>query len=370
MQKLELSELTTGSALLDEAIFRETLVRERKRSERSGQRMALFLIKAQNELDKNTSNCLAAVAGALSFVKTDIDRLGWFETGRTVGLLVPEVGSTDSTDICDRLHAAFNSALSRQCDRDPPRGLALEMRVYPNQEQADDDVAALMDPFLYPELSGNRNVESSFHILKRGMDIVLSCLLLLLLSPLIVIVAALVKCSSRGPIFFRQVRVGHMLKPFTIYKFRTMYATADHRAHHEYVSWFITSSHKSQDQRRDTVFKLTEDKRITRVGHVLRRTSLDELPQLWNVLRGNMSLVGPRPALPYEVRQYQPWHRYRVLEAKPGITGLWQVVGRSRTTFDEMVRLDLRYARNMSLWSDIKILLATPAAVITGKGAC
>jgi lipopolysaccharide/colanic/teichoic acid biosynthesis glycosyltransferase len=117
-------------------------------------------------------------------------------------------------------------------------------------------------------------------------------------------------------------------------------------------------------------FRLVDDPRVTPLGRVLRKTSLDELPQLWNVLRGDMSLVGPRPALPYELEQYKPWHRRRVFEAKPGVTGLWQVTGRSRTTFDEMVRLDLQYARRCSLWTDIKILLATPAAVISGRGAC
>jgi lipopolysaccharide/colanic/teichoic acid biosynthesis glycosyltransferase len=115
--------------------------------------------------------------------------------------------------------------------------------------------------------------------------------------------------------------------------------------------------------------KLTNDARITPVGRFIRKTSLDELPQLWNVLVGEMSLVGPRPPLPYEMEQYAPWHILRILEAKPGVTGLWQVTGRSRTTFDEMVRLDLRYARKRSLWTDLKILLRTPAAVIGGKGA-
>src|SRR5438046_5256957 len=118
------------------------------------------------------------------------------------------------------------------------------------------------------------------------------------------------------------------------------------------------------------VFKLTNDPRITPVGRILRKTSLDELPQLWNVLTGEMSLVGPRPPLPYELQHYAPWHRRRVLEAKPGITGLWQVTGRSRTTFAEMVRLDLRYARRRSLWTDLRILLRTPGAVVGGKGAC
>jgi lipopolysaccharide/colanic/teichoic acid biosynthesis glycosyltransferase len=118
------------------------------------------------------------------------------------------------------------------------------------------------------------------------------------------------------------------------------------------------------------LFKLTNDQRITRMGRFLRKTSLDELPQLWNVLRGDMSLVGPRPPVPYEYAQYQPWHRRRIVEAKPGMTGLWQVVGRSRTTFDEMVRLDLRYARTRSLRKDLAIIGRTPSVVISGKGAC
>jgi lipopolysaccharide/colanic/teichoic acid biosynthesis glycosyltransferase len=118
------------------------------------------------------------------------------------------------------------------------------------------------------------------------------------------------------------------------------------------------------------LFKIKSDPRITGIGHFLRKTSLDELPQLWNVLRGDMSLVGPRPPLRYELDQYRSWHWRRVLDAKPGMTGLWQVTGRSRTTFDEMVRLDLRYVRTRSLWTDIRILMATPRAVVTGRGAC
>jgi len=149
-----------------------------------------------------------------------------------------------------------------------------------------------------------------------------------------------------------------------------MFANADHALHRDYVSWFIQTSGQAQAGGHNGVFKLTHDPRITPIGRLLRKTSLDELPQFLNVLTGEMSLVGPRPPIPYELEQYKPWHCRRVLDAKPGITGLWQVSGRSRTTFDEMVRLDLRYARTRSLWTDIKILLATPRAVISGKGAC
>jgi lipopolysaccharide/colanic/teichoic acid biosynthesis glycosyltransferase len=137
------------------------------------------------------------------------------------------------------------------------------------------------------------------------------------------------------------------------------------------VSSFIKSgSRRSSGADENGLFKIVNDPRVTPIGRFLRRASLDELPQFWNVLIGDMSLVGPRPPLAYEVEQYQSWHRRRVMEAKPGVTGLWQVTGRSRTTFDEMVRLDLRYAKSNSVWTDIKILLATPRAVISGKGAC
>jgi lipopolysaccharide/colanic/teichoic acid biosynthesis glycosyltransferase len=209
------------------------------------------------------------------------------------------------------------------------------------------------------------------NVAKRALDIIGSLCLLTVLAPLFAAIAALIKLTSRGPVFFRQARIGENARPFTMLKFRSMRVNASASLHQEYVTSFIKggavpAASKSAAQ----VYKLTNDPRITPLGNFLRRTSLDELPQLWNVLCGSMSLVGPRPPLQYELDQYQRWHCRRVLEAKPGMTGLWQVAGRSRTTFDEMVRLDLRYARTCSLWNDVKILLATPGAVIAGKGAC
>jgi lipopolysaccharide/colanic/teichoic acid biosynthesis glycosyltransferase len=213
---------------------------------------------------------------------------------------------------------------------------------------------------------------------KRGLDIVLSLGVLVALSPFLSLIAAFIKLTSPGPVLFKQVRIGRRVRPFTMLKFRSMHAGADAKAHQEYISWYITASGKSDSRHHQTgngdgsepLFKLTDDPRVTPVGRFLRKMSLDELPQLWNVFRGDMSLVGPRPPLPYELEQYEPWHRRRVLEAKPGVTGLWQVRGRSRTTFEEMVRLDLEYVRTRSLWTDLKILLATPRAVVSSKGAC
>jgi lipopolysaccharide/colanic/teichoic acid biosynthesis glycosyltransferase len=195
---------------------------------------------------------------------------------------------------------------------------------------------------------------------------------LLLIAPLFLAIAALVKLSSKGPVFFRQQRIGQHGMPFTFLKFRTMYVNNDAAAHKEYVKKLIAGNaqaHSNGNGNGTGVYKMTRDPRITRIGSFLRRTSLDELPQLINVLKGEMSLVGPRPPIQYEVDEYDIWHRGRLMEAKPGITGLWQVSGRSRVKFDEMVRLDIRYARTWSIWLDIKILLRTPRAVLLGDGA-
>jgi lipopolysaccharide/colanic/teichoic acid biosynthesis glycosyltransferase len=166
--------------------------------------------------------------------------------------------------------------------------------------------------------------------------------------------------------------VGQYGAPFVFLKFRSMSVDNDCGIHRDYVRALISgrAERKSPSGKSQGVYKLTRDPRVTRIGALLRRTSLDELPQLYNVLKGEMSLVGPRPAIPYEVEAYELWHRRRVLEAKPGLTGLWQVKGRSRVTFDEMVRLDVRYAVTQSLWLDAKILIGTPRAVILGEGAC
>jgi lipopolysaccharide/colanic/teichoic acid biosynthesis glycosyltransferase len=206
---------------------------------------------------------------------------------------------------------------------------------------------------------------------KRWMDIVGSIFALATLWPLFALISLAIKSSSRGPVFFRQERVGQHGKPFILLKFRSMYLENDTRVHKEWFGRFVSGQEKrhSTNGNGSGVYKLPNDPRVTRVGRLLRRTSLDELPQFINVLKGQMSLVGPRPPIPYEVEAYQTWHRGRVLEAKPGITGLWQVSGRSRVTFDEMVRLDLKYARTWSLWLDIKILLRTPRAVLLGDGA-
>ena len=366
----EWGRVGTLQPIFDEELFKSTITRERKRTNRSELAMVLLLISVEDSRGENKSALFAGIANVLLVIKSDIDIFGWFERASIMGLIVPEINTANLASTCERLESKFRKELTNRFEANLTEGLSIRLRVYPEPRQPGEEELQTVDPFLYPELQPQQDRFATFQVVKRGMDILGSLALLIILSPLLLAIAGLVKLSSRGPVLFRQVRIGQMLKPFMICKFRTMYADADHGIHHDYVSWFVTSSGKGQEREKNKIFKLTNDPRITLIGRFLRNTSLDELPQLWNVLRGEMSLVGPRPPLWYEVQQYKPWHRHRVLEAKPGITGLWQVTGRSRTTFDEMVRLDLRYARGQSLWADIKILLATPVAVIKGKGAC
>ncbi|HYG79374.1 MAG TPA: sugar transferase, partial [Pyrinomonadaceae bacterium] len=204
-------------------------------------------------------------------------------------------------------------------------------------------------------------------LLKRVFDVTVAALALVLLAPLWVLVALLIKLDSKGPVLYRQERVGMDGRIFLFLKFRTMLTGADDRAHREYQRRYIEGRPDTNlgDSLRP-VYKLHDDPRVTRTGRWLRRTSLDELPQLLNVLRGDMSVVGPRPPIPYEVEAYALWHRKR-LDMKPGMTGLWQVSGRNRLSFDEMVRLDLFYIENWSLWLDLKIMLRTLPVLLRGE---
>ncbi len=198
--------------------------------------------------------------------------------------------------------------------------------------------------------------------LKRLFDITAAYALILVLSPVMLLIALGVKITSKGPVFFRQKRLGKEGKPFTFLKFRSMYDNSESGIHEEFVKEYIKGGVGGK------VFKLTKDPRVTPFGYILRRTSLDELPQLFNVLKGDMSIVGPRPPLPYEVEHYEEWHRER-LSVKPGITGLWQVMGRSSVGFDELVRYDLEYIRKHNFIFDVLIMFRTFWVVISMKGA-
>jgi lipopolysaccharide/colanic/teichoic acid biosynthesis glycosyltransferase len=201
----------------------------------------------------------------------------------------------------------------------------------------------------------------------RLLDIVVSLILLVATLPLMLVIALAIRIDSPGSPLFRQRRVGRRLAPFTVNKFRTMRTDAGHDVHRSYVIGLITREAERPGADGE-LFKLTADQRVTRVGRVLRKSSLDELPQLWNVLVGEMSLVGPRPSLAYEVERYPADWMLR-FSVKPGITGLWQVSGRSRLTWEQMIRLDEEYVRHRSFWGNVRILLLTLPAVLFGRGA-
>jgi lipopolysaccharide/colanic/teichoic acid biosynthesis glycosyltransferase len=207
--------------------------------------------------------------------------------------------------------------------------------------------------------------------LRRSFDIAFASAAILLLSPLLIAVVLAVRLDSRGPALFRQRRVGFQQREFTLFKFRSMRLDADPRGHQEYVTALINGSEEGEqapDGGRKDLYKLAVDSRITPVGRWIRKWSLDELPQLFNVVLGHMTLVGPRPAIPYEVAEYPAWYLER-FSVKPGLTGYWQVSGRSERTYEEMVRLDIEYAERRSLALDLSILLKTPWIVLSRKGA-
>lgn len=211
-------------------------------------------------------------------------------------------------------------------------------------------------------------LSSSARVLKRTFDIAISALAILLFLPLWLLLALLIKFDSKGQVLYTQERVGMDGRLFLLYKFRTMIADADPELHREYQRAFIAGRAEANlGNSQKPTYKLFADPRITRVGKLLRRTSLDEVPQLLNVLMGDMSIVGPRPPIPYEVEAYELWHRKR-LDMKPGLTGLWQVSGRNRLPFEEMVQLDLFYIENWSLLLDLKIIVRTGFVMVGREG--
>jgi lipopolysaccharide/colanic/teichoic acid biosynthesis glycosyltransferase len=198
---------------------------------------------------------------------------------------------------------------------------------------------------------------------KRAMDIVGSIVLLVLLSPIFLLTAILIKIVSPGPVFFKQERVGHGGKMFLCWKFRTMKVNADTSVHEEYVRSLIKKQATNFDERPMVKLDSEDDYRIIPFGRIFRKSGVDELPQLINVFRGEMSLVGPRPCINYEAQEYFSWHRQR-FDSLPGMTGLWQVCGKNKTTFTEMMRFDIAYEKQKSFWLDLKLLLKTPPAIV------
>jgi lipopolysaccharide/colanic/teichoic acid biosynthesis glycosyltransferase len=356
--------------ILGEAEFGSMLYLERRRAERAQKRYMLMLVEVKGViLDKQKNRTLEKITGALCEVTRETDIIGWYLEDHLIGVIGTEIGKASSKDIKETITEKFRVAFLEVLGPERASRVYVSFHFFPEERGngALDDSGNIT---LYPDLRSKRTSRKVALGVKRAMDIAGSALALLLLSPLFALIGLAIKLTSKGPVLFGQERLGEYGKRFMVLKFRSMRTDCDSRIHQEYVSRFITGQVSDSSAKGDKpVFKIQKDPRITPVGRILRKTSLDELPQFWNVLIGEMSLVGPRPPVEYEYKVYDTWHRRRVMEIKPGITGLWQVEGRSRTRFDDMVRLDLKYARIWSIWLDLKILLRTPGAVFSGDGA-
>ena len=365
------SVLAESYGILSQELFARTLYVERKRTERSGRSFVLMLLESTRLLNpKGDQQALDKVLLALSRSSRDTDTRGWYKEGATIGVIYTELGvDADGQTVAEVLLTKVTKALASTLSISQIDQIRLTFYVFPKDWDKlvpEDDI----ELGLYDGVLHETAPKWLSRLAKRVMDIAGSLLALLFFLPLLLVIAIAVKLTSRGPVLFCQQRIGQYGRKFRFLKFRSMCVNNDPAIHREFVMRFIANQNGcSQASQGQSPYKLVADPRVTPVGRFLRRTSLDELPQFLNVLIGDMSLVGPRPPLPYEVERYQVWHRTRLMAAKPGITGLWQVAGRSRVKFDDMVRMDLRYATSWSLWLDIKILLQTPHAVFSGNGA-
>lgn len=363
--------LLRHDGILSEESFEKALVLERKRSERSRDPFILVCIDVSllrgetGQVDPVLRDSLFSLM-LCTFRETDI--VGWYRRDHTAAALLTELGDGAMSEVPSIILGKVRHCLDCRLPEDVAEKVTVSAVSFPDNHRGElpDDLREV----LYPDLGDGETARKGAAALKRGLDFTLSLSLLIVLSPLLLLIALAIKLTSKGPVLFRQERLGQFGKPFQFLKFRSMYLNTDDSIHEKYVEQFISNGKATRaDANGKPLFKLVEDPRVTPVGRILRKLSLDELPQFVNVLRGEMSLVGPRPPIRYELKSYDIWHRRRILEVKPGITGMWQVYGRSRTTFDEMVRMDLQYARNWSVWLDLKLLFWTPVAVLRGDGA-
>jgi exopolysaccharide biosynthesis polyprenyl glycosylphosphotransferase len=361
---------TPARLLLNEDAFVSMLYLERRRAERADKRFVLILFDVKKTLAVvHKDRTILALTNALSEATRETDIIGWYLENNLLGVIGTELGKATNQVVQERFLSKLRTIFESALGLERSSSISVSFHFFPEEYQhGDTDHSANIA--LYPEFQKRENTKKIPLAIKRFIDVVGSGAALVFLSPVYVVIGLAIKASSKGPVLFKQERLGQYGKPFTVLKFRSMRTDCDPKIHQQYVEQFIAGQvdGKSSQSARP-VFKIQKDPRVTSVGRLIRKTSLDELPQFWNVLCGDMSLVGPRPAIAYEFRAYEAWHRRRVLEIKPGITGLWQVTGRSRTRFDDMVRLDLKYARAWSIWLDLKILAQTPAAVINGEGA-
>ena len=344
---------------------------ERKRTERSKIPFLLVLLNIERLrlVNGDRDQTARQIMAAISPLTRETDLVGWYTCDAVIGVLFTQMSAiADPNLIVNPILAKVVPALNSHLPPAKASRIAISWHVFP--EIPGDDSGIPSDTELYPDVVNRNKANRLLRVTKRLIDIIGSLVALVLFSPFFGIIALLVKLSSEGPVIFTQERLGQFGNIFRCLKFRTMHANNDSKIHQEFMKQVIKGKYDGNSGNGSKpVYKMTNDPRVTRIGRFLRRTSLDEFPQFLNVLKGDMSLVGPRPPLAYEYLQYDIWQRRRVIESKPGITGLWQVRGRSRVRFDDMVRLDLRYGSAWSLWLDMQILMQTPRAVLLGDDA-
>lgn len=353
--------------------FQALLARERSRADRNGNVFSLIIFRMAN-LPPGISIQRRMLLSLGSRLR-DTDEFGWYDD-RHLGAIIPYASGQSARriaeNICRDMSLPSNNEtfivytypeswfLDQRSDLLLEPGPLMQTEQLPLMPMEESPVGCLPnDAAVEQEEAGHKALlYRPLPLWKRTLDLVVSLTALILLSPLFLFAVILIKLVSPGPVLFKQERIGYMRRAFTLFKFRTMEVSSDTGTHARYVRKLIVKDSESRP-----MSKLESSPSIIRYGRLLRASCIDELPQLFNVLRGEMSMVGPRPCLDYEADEYLRW-QVRRFDSVPGMTGLWQVKGKNRTTFKEMIRLDISYAQNLSLWLDLKILFLTPGAII------
>lgn len=389
------------SGLLDSRGFRREVEREMLRSDRTASPLTLLVFDLTEAGEAGVSEeALERLAGAVAACSRKTDVAGWYRDGAAkrpkVGLILHHTEAAGAPAVVEKVRGALEKRGGMRseltCEIYGYPGVVQSNKSHGDPEQLwlfDDDTLAGLEPRsrngssngYHPPASARYHREgpddlrkahysiakfiaSPLPIWKRALDLFGSTVGLVLLSPAFLVIALIIKLTSRGPVFFKQTRVGYFGDPFLCWKFRSMRDRADNSTHKQYLRSIIGTAANDIQGREAPMTKLDAvDPEITWIGNILRKTCIDELPQLINVFLGEMSLVGPRPCLPYEAEQYLRWHTRR-FDSMPGMSGLWQVMGKNNTTFKQMIRLDIKYAANCSFMLDVKILILTIPAVI------
>jgi lipopolysaccharide/colanic/teichoic acid biosynthesis glycosyltransferase len=333
-------------------LFLSQLQRERRRAERTKGPLSLAVFRYDGgNLDDEFANA-DRLLQHLHRIKRDIDVLGYIDDGM-IGVILLDTNAEGAQGFLQRLSAQPNDL------RFPGITFTFPDGIFDRLLSGGDGLSPTQSIFF-----GYGNVRRGA-IAKRLIDIVIASTVLVLCAPLMLATAIAVAATSPGPVIFRQTRLGRDGAPFVLYKFRSMYQDADESIHRDHVANLIGAPGGTDEANgKKTWQKIDNDPRITPVGRILRNLKVDELPQIFNVLKGDLSLVGPRPPIPYEVALYQAWHLRRILAVKPGITGLWQIESEDSVSFDSMVRMDLQYVANASILIDLKIFYRTVAVIV------